>query len=213
MASANVLDWKKSKVGSVELPAEVFELPWRVDLAQALVRWQLASRRAGTHNTKRRGDVSGGGKKPYKQKGTGNARRGSQRSPLIRGGAVVFGPSPRDYSYELPKKFKRKGVATVLSKLLKDGNLFVVGDMKSTEGKAKELSERLKKFGVEKAVLIDSKKDTNFSRAARNLKNYRYYAAAGLNVYDMMRYGNVVLTKESIADVVSRCMGTTGGEK
>ncbi len=212
MASANVLDWKKGKVGSVDLPDEVFGLPWRVDIAQALVRWQLASRRQGTHNTKKRGDVSGGGKKPYKQKGTGNARRGSQRSPLIRGGAVVFGPSPRDYSYELPKKFKRKGVGTVLSKLLKDGNLFVVSDMKSSEGKAKELCERLKKFGVEKAVLVDAKKDTNFGRAARNLKNYRYYAAEGLNVYDMMRYGNVVLTKESVAAVVSRCMGA-GGDK
>lgn len=210
MATVNVLDWKKSKVGSVELPDSVFGLPWRADLAQAIVRWQLASRRQGTHHTKTRDLVSGGGKKPYKQKGTGNARRGSQRSPLIRGGSVIFGPMPKSYEYVLPKKFKRKGLSTVLSRLLKDGNLFVVSDMKSEKGKSKDLSERFKAFGLKKAVLVDATKNDMFARATKNLKNYRYYPSMGLNVYDLMKYGTLVLTKESVDAIVKRCVG---GEK
>ena len=138
MASVNVLDWKKSKVGTVDLPDEVFNVPWRADIVQAIVRWQLASRRQGTHMTKTRAFVRGGGKKPYKQKGTGNARRGSTRSPLIRGGAILFGPQPKSYAYVLPKKFKKNGLKVVLSRLLKDGKLVVVDTMASGKGKTKE---------------------------------------------------------------------------
>ncbi len=208
MAKVDVYNFEKSKVGSVDLPSEVFDQPWRADIVQQVVRWQLACRRRGTHNTKKRADVSGGGKKPYKQKGTGNARRGSQRSPLIRGGAVVFGPAPRDYGYTLPKKIKKFGLRITLSRLLRDGNLFVVSDMKSS-GKTKELVKQLGKFGIAKAVIIDKDRDTKFDRASRNLPNFRYYSTAGMNVYDLMKYGAAIISKDSLEQVVKRC--TVGG--
>ena len=120
MASVDVLDWKKKKVGSVELPATVFEQEVRKDLLHTVVRWQLASRRAGTHQAKTRGMVRGSSAKPFKQKGTGNARQGNKRSPLLRGGAITFGPEPRDYSYTLPKKIKKKAMKSALSHLMKE---------------------------------------------------------------------------------------------
>ena len=211
MATATDYDWQKDKSGTVELPDEVFSIPWRADIVQSVVQWQLASRRSGTHNTKTRADVSGGGKKPYKQKGTGNARRGSQRSPLIRGGAVVFGPSPRDYSYALPKKVKKFGLRIALSRLLKDGNLFVVNNLDSKEGKTSEVAKRLKKFGVKKAVLIGVESNSMMSRAARNLPDFKYYSSAGLNVYDLLKYESLIMSKDAVDSVVKRC--TVGGAK
>src|SRR5690606_33540240 len=154
MASVSVLNWDKKSVGKVELPSDVFEQPVRKDLLHTVVRWQLASRRQGTAMTKTKGLVAGGGKKPFKQKGTGNARQGSGRSPLMPGGGTMFGPQPRDYSYSLPKKVRQAGLRSALSYLQSEGRLFVVEDMKS-EGKTRELAKRLEKFGVAKAVLID----------------------------------------------------------
>src|SRR6476646_3263500 len=137
MATINVVNWKKEKVGSVELPADIFETEVKKEVLHTVVRWQLASRRQGTHMTKTKGLVSGGGKKPFKQKGTGNARQGSSRSPLMPGGGTMFGPEPRDYSYALPKKVRQAGLRAALSHLQKEGKLFIVEDMKS-EGKTKE---------------------------------------------------------------------------
>lgn len=204
MASVDVLGWDKKKVGSVDLDASVFEIPVKKEIMQTVVRWQLACRRAGTHKSKTRAEVSGGGKKPFKQKGTGNARQGSTRSPLMPGGGITFGPVPRDYSYVLPKKVKRLGLRTALSFLKKEGRLFVVDGMTSSEGKTKDLAASLKKFGVAKAVLIDSKADAKFGRASRNLAKYRYYGVEGLNVYDLLKYDNVLLTKASVATIVEK---------
>ncbi len=204
MATVDVLGWDKKKVGSVDLDASVFEIPVKKEILQTVVRWQLACRRAGTHKSKTRAEVSGGGKKPFKQKGTGNARQGSTRSPLMPGGGITFGPVPRDYSYVLPKKVKRLGLRTALSFLKKEGRLFVVDAMTSSEGKTKDLASSLKKFGVEKAVLIDSKADAKFGRASRNLAKYRYYGVEGLNVYDLLKYDNVLLTKASVATIVEK---------
>jgi large subunit ribosomal protein L4 len=204
MASVDVLGWDKKKVGSVDLDASVFEIPVKKEIMQTVVRWQLACRRAGTHKSKTRAEVSGGGKKPFKQKGTGNARQGSTRSPLMPGGGITFGPVPRDYSYVLPKKVKRLGLRTALSFLKKEGRLFVVDAMTSSEGKTKDLASSLKKFGVNKAVLVDSKADAKFGRASRNLAKYRYYGVEGLNVYDLLKYDNVLLTKASVATIVEK---------
>lgn len=211
MATATVYGWEKDKSGTVELPDEVFGVPWRADIVQSVIKWQLATRRSGTHNAKTRADVSGGGKKPYKQKGTGNARRGSQRSPLIRGGAVIFGPSPRDYEFALPKKVKKFGLRIALSRLLKDGNLFVVKSLDSKSGKTSEIAKNLKKFGVEKAVLISGEVDLMMGRAARNLPNFRYYSSAGLNVYDLLKYEKLIMSKDAVDSIVKRC--TVGGVK
>ena len=209
MATVDVLGWDKKKVGSVELDASVFDVPVREGILHTVVRWQLACRRQGTHKTKTRGEVSGGGKKPFKQKGTGNARQGSIRSPLMPGGGIAFGPVPRDYSYVLPKKVRRLGLRIALAKLKKEGRLFVVDSMSSTAGKTKELAAQLKSFGLNKAVLIDAASDQQFTRASRNLAKFRYYGVEGMNVYDLLKFDAAVITKDSIAKIIARC----GSEK
>jgi len=204
MASVDVIGWDKKKVGSVDLDASVFDIVVKKEILQTVVRWQLACRRQGTHKAKNRGEVSGGGKKPFKQKGTGNARQGSIRSPLMPGGGVSFGPEPRDYSYVLPKKMKRLGLRTALSFLKKEGRLMVVDSMAS-EGKTKDIAKRLSGLGVAKAVLIDAETDEKFSRASRNLAKYRYYGVEGMNVYDLLKYDTAIITKDSVKKIVERC--------
>jgi large subunit ribosomal protein L4 len=205
MIKVEVLGWDKKKVGEVELPKELFEREVKKEVLHSLVKWQLASRRQGTHATKTKGLVSGGGKKPFKQKGTGNARQGSTRSPLMPGGGTMFGPQPKDYSYNLPRSMKKVGLQMALSYLQSEGRLFVVDGMSSKEGKTKELANRLEKFGLTKALLIAETEDANFSRATRNLKKYRYNTVMGVNVYDLMKYDAVVFTKDSIPSVIERC--------
>ncbi len=205
MATVDVLGWDKKKVGSIELDASVFEVPVKEEILHTVVRWQLACRRQGTHKALTRGEVSGGGKKPFKQKGTGNARQGSNRSPLMPGGGITFGPVPRDYSYALPKKVRRLGLRTALTKLKNEGRLFVVDAMSSPEGKTKEIAGRLKEFGLQKGVLIDAARDEKFERAARNLPKFRYYGVEGMNVYDLLKYDHVVLTRASVEKIVERC--------
>lgn len=206
MATVDVLNWDKKKVGSVELASDVFEVPVKEEILQTVVRWQLACRRQGTHKAKTRGEVSGGGKKPFKQKGTGNARQGSTRSPLMPGGGITFGPVPRDYSYVLPKKVKKLGLRTALSQLQQQGRLMVVDSMKSADGKTKELAKRLKSIGAEKAVLIDASLDSGFDRATRNIRNVRYYSVDGMNVYDLLKFGAAIITKDSVGKIVERCV-------
>jgi len=204
MATVDVIGWDKKKVGSVELDASVFEVPVKREILQTVVRWQLACRRQGTHKAMTRGEVSGGGKKPFKQKGTGNARQGSIRSPLMPGGGISFGPVPRDYSYTLPKKVKRLGLRTALSHLKKEGRLMVVDSMTS-EGKTKELAKRLSGLGVKKAVMIDAALNDQFDRASRNLATFRYYGVEGMNVYDLLKYDTAIITKASISKIIERC--------
>lgn len=204
MSKIDVLNWKKEKVGSVDLSADIFSVEVKKEILHRIVNWQLASRRQGTHMVKTKGLVAGGGKKPFKQKGTGNARQGSTRSPLMPGGGKMFGPSPRDYSFSLPKKFRRLGLRMALSHLNKEGKLYVVDAMKS-DGKTAELAKRLKAFGLSKAVLIDANLDDNFKRATRNMPKYKCQPVEGLNVYDLLKYDAAVITKDSVAKIVDRC--------
>lgn len=205
MSKVDVLNWKKEKVGSVELSADVFATEVKKEVLHTVVNWQLASRRAGTAMTRTKGLVSGGGKKPFKQKGTGSARQGSTRSPLMPGGGKVFGPQPRSYAFALPKKVRALGLKMALSHLAKSGRLFVVENMKS-EGKTKELATRLQAFGISKAVLVDAQVDAKFKRAANNLPAYKYFPVEGLNVFDLLKYDAAVITKESVAKITERCL-------
>lgn len=205
MNTVNVVNWKKEKISTVELDSSVFGAEVKNEVLHSVVRWQLAGRRQGTHMTKTKGMVSGGGKKPFKQKGTGNARQGSTRSPLMPGGGTMFGPQPRDYSYVLPKKMKKVGLAMALSYLNKQGRLFIVDSMES-DGKTSEMNKRMISFGLNKAVLIDSQISEKFKLASRNLKNYLYYPVEAMNVYDLLKYDNLVITKSSITSIVNRCM-------
>ncbi len=203
MLSIDVTNWKKEKVGQVNLEADVFSAEVKNDLLHSVVRWQLASVRQGTHMTKTKGLVSGGGKKPFKQKGTGNARQGSTRSPLMPGGGTMFGPVPRDYSYRMPKKMKKLALKMALSYLHKEGKISVVDSMVS-DGKTTELSKRLEKFGVKKAVLVDHDTNDLFMRASKNLNNYKYFSVNGLNVFDLLKYDHAILTKESVVKITER---------
>ena len=205
MANVDVLDWNKKKTGSVEVPDALLNEELRKDVLHSIVRWQLASRRAGTHNTKNRGDVSYTSAKPYKQKGTGNARQGNKASMLLRGGAVAHGPHPRDYSFSLNKKTKHLGLRSAISYLFKEGRMFVVSDMTSKDGKTKELAGRLDKMGLSKALIIDENTDELFSRASRNLPKFRYNSVAGMNVYDLLKYDAVVFSQASLEGVAKKC--------
>ncbi len=204
MASVKVVNWKNESVGSVDLDDSVFGVEVKSEVLHEVVQWQLAKRRAGTHMVKTRSLVSGGGKKPFKQKGTGNARQGSSRSPLMPGGAKLFGPVPRSYEYSLPKKVRKLALSMALSYLHKEGRLKIVDSMQS-EGKTAEMAKRLNSIGLEKAVLISGAVDPKFKRATNNLKNIKYYSADGANVFDLLKYNNVVLTKDSIAGLVQKC--------
>lgn len=201
--ATQIVNWKKEKVGTIDLDQDVFSVEVKNDILQTVVHWQLASRRRGTHMTKTRGFVSGGGKKPFKQKGTGNARQGSTRSPLMPGGGKLFGPQPRDYSFALPKKVRRLALKMALSYLNKEGRLFIVADLKS-EGKTKELNTRFSGFGLKKAVIIDSALEQGVKRASGNLTNFKCQSVEGLNVFDLLKYDNAILTQSSVAKIVER---------
>ncbi len=205
MAKVDVYDWKKKKTGDIEVPEQMVNEEVRKDILHSLVRWQLASRRAGTHDTKNRGDVRASSIKPYKQKGTGNARQGSRASMLLRGGAVAHGPHPRDYSFSMNKKVKQLGLRSAISYLNKEGRMFVVSDMASKDGKTKELAERIKNFELSKVLLIDENKDAMFARASRNLPKVRYNSVEGLNVYDLLKYDAVIFTQASLGKVAQKC--------
>ena len=205
MTSIEVLNWKKDKVEELQIPEKLVGEKLRKDILHSLVRWQLACRRQGTHNTKDRGDVRGGGKKPYKQKGTGGARRGSSRSPLLRGGSVMHGPHPRDYSFRINKKIRQLGLRSALSYLYREKRFFVVDGMISKEGKTKELFKAFQFFGFSKALLIDSEKNELFERACRNLPKFCYNTVEGLNVYDLLKYDRVVLSRASVDRVIQKC--------
>lgn len=205
MAKIEVLDWNKKKTGEVDVSDSVVNCEVRKDILHTVVRWQLARRRQGTHNTKDRGDVRGGGKKPYKQKGTGNARQGSTRSPLLRGGGVIHGPHPRNYDFSVPRKVRQLGLRSALSFLNKEGRLFVVKDLESKDGKTQELVNRLSGFGVQKAVLLDNTKNEMVQRASKNVKALCYHEVDGLNVYDLLKYDAVVMSQASIDRVEKKC--------
>jgi large subunit ribosomal protein L4 len=205
MAKVDVLDWDMKKVGSVDLNPAVFEQPVKKAVLHSIVKWQLANRRSGTHKAKNKSEVSGGGKKPFKQKGTGSARQGSSRSPLMAGGGVVFPPTPRSYEYTPPRKQRQAGLKSALSYLFGSGKLLVVDSMTSPAGKTKALSSALKKMGAKKAVLVDGQLDASFQRASRNLEKFRYYGVEGLNVYDLLKYDMAIISKGSLAGIESRC--------
>ena len=213
MPQIDVLQWSREKVKSIELPDIVFAGPIKKHILHEVVKWQLAKRRQGTHKVKTRSEVSGGGKKPLKQKGSGRARQGSIRSPLMKGGGVIFGPSPRNYSYTLGKKVKKAGLRSALSYLFQQKRFHVVSEMTSESGKTKELFKRLQTFGISKAVLIDSLEVPLFKRAAKNLPGFRYYSTKGLNVYDLLKYNTAIVTENALAGIIERCMPTPSQDK
>jgi large subunit ribosomal protein L4 len=200
-----VVSQTRAAVGQIEIPSAVLAGPVRESLLHAMVRSQLASRRSGTHATKTRGFVSGGGKKPWKQKGTGRARAGSIRSPLWAGGAVVFGPQPRNYAYQLPKSARKAALRSALAARHGEGKLVVVDALTLSQPKTKQMVECLKGLGVEGSVLVVlASADDAVMRAARNLPRVKVLLAGGLNVYDMLKHATLVMTRAALEQVAAR---------
>lgn len=201
----DVVNLENKKVGEVELKDTIFGLEPRADILARVVHWQLAKRRAGTHFTKQISEVAGTGKKPFKQKGTGNARQGTLRSPHMRGGAVTFGPRPRDYEYGLQKKVRALGLKMAISSKAKEATLIVLEDDKLTAPKTAEFAAKIEKLAGKSALVIGGKEvDKNFALAARNLINIDTLPSVGINVYDILKHEKLVLTKAAIEDLEVR---------
>jgi large subunit ribosomal protein L4 len=203
-----VTDISNKAVGEVEIDdavfADIFGRTVRKDILARAVNWQLAKRRSGNHKTKEIGDVSGTTKKPYAQKGTGNARQGSLRSPQFRGGATIFGPVVRSHEHDLPKKVRKLALKNALSAKHKDGKLVVWGETKAT-GKTKDLAAQFKKLGWASVLVIDGPEvDEKFALAARNIPNVDVLPQQGANVYDILRRDTLVLTKGAMEHLVER---------
>ncbi|MEB2285022.1 MAG: 50S ribosomal protein L4 [Polyangiaceae bacterium UTPRO1] len=203
--SAPVLTQSKGDAGTVELPGAIFGEPLRRGLLADVVRMQMAGRRAGTSATKTRGEVSGGGKKPWKQKGTGRARAGSTRSPLWSGGATIFGPQPRDYGYTIPKQARRTALRSMLAQKLREARLTIVDRIEFPETKTKHFVAMLGTLGIGDSVLVViDDADARVELAGRNVPNAKVLRAAGLNVYDLLRYHHLVITRAALERIKER---------
>ena len=199
MPTVDVKDWNNKKVGSVDLPEEIFAYPYKEHLIHEAVRNYLASLRQGTHKTKTRSEVSGSGKKPFKQKGTGRARQGGNRPPIHRHGGTVFGPVPRDYSYKMNAKEKKNALKSALSQRVKEGKFFLLNALNIEEPKSKALAEKVAKIGVDgKALIIDSLENTNAVLASRNNPKLQFVDAGQINVYDVVNSRYVVVSQAAL---------------
>lgn len=194
------------EVGNLTLKESVFGTELRKDILARVVNWQLAKRRAGTHSTKTISMISGTTRKPYRQKGTGNARQGSLRSPQFRGGATIFGPLPRSHAHDLPKKVRRLGLRVALSSKVSQGHLMIVDTLDAGVLKTKELASKIKSFGVEtSALFVDGDQvPENFRRALTNIKGMMVLPQIGANVYDILRHDKIILTKDAVKKLEER---------
>lgn len=192
--------------GTAELPDEIFATEPRADIMARVVHWQQSKRRAGTHKVKGMGEVQGTTKKPYRQKGTGNARQGSLRSPQFRTGGVVHGPVVRDHGYKLPKKVRRLGLISALSQKARDGKLVVL-DAASGAAKTRELAVKLKVLGWSSALIVDRVVDAGFLRASRNIIGVDILPTVGANVYDILRHDVLVVTTAGVEGLKARLTG------
>ena len=189
--------------GTIELPDEIFAVAPRADIMARVVHWQQSKRRAGTHKIKGMGEVQGTTKKPYKQKGTGNARQGSLRAPQFRTGGVVHGPVVRDHGYDLPKKVRRLGLISALSQKQAEGKLVVL-DAAAGGAKTKDLAAKLKALGWSSALIIDRAVDEGFLKASRNIIGVDVLPTVGANVYDILRHDVLAVTAAGVEGLKER---------
>ena len=190
--------------GSADLPEELFGAAVRNDIIARVIQWQLMKRRAGTHKVKGMGEVSGTTKKPYKQKGTGNARQGSLRAPQFRTGGAVHGPVVRDHGFDLPKKVRRLGLISALSMKQSEGKLVVLESVAGGTGKTKDFAATIRQLGWKSALFLDHTVDEHFVRAARNVIGMDVLPTVGANVYDIVRHDMLVLTSAGLEGLKQR---------
>ena len=199
MPTIDVKDWNNKKVGSVELSDEIFGYPYKEHLIHEAVRNYLASLRQGTAKVKNRSEVSGSGKKPFRQKGTGRARQGGNRPPIHRHGGTVFGPTPRDYSYKMNAQEKKAALKSALSQRVKEGKLVLLSDLNVDEAKTNAVARKFAGIGGEgKALLVDSFENTNLALAARNNPKLQLVDPLHVNVYDVVNARYIVLSQDAL---------------
>src|SRR5258705_2532851 len=202
MPTAKVLDLTSKEVGEIELPDAVFGVEMNEPLIHEAVRSFMANRRAGTSATKTRGDVSGAGRKLWKQKGTGRARIASLRSPVWKGGGNAHGPQPRDWSYNLPKKMRKRAICAAISERLREGNLIIVNDWNLDAPKTKDFINTLGTLKLTgKTLIVDSLKNTNLMLASRNVQTTKVVNSYGVNIYDLVNHQKLVLTPRTLEEL------------
>ncbi|MEE8185023.1 MAG: 50S ribosomal protein L4 [Thermodesulfobacteriota bacterium] len=203
----DVINKNGEKVSQIDLKDGLFGIQQKDHLFYEVIKMQLARRRSGSASTKTRDEVRGGGAKPFKQKGTGRARQGSIRSPLNRHGGVVFGPKPRDYSYNMPKKAIKSAILSAFSMKIRDGKLKILDSLELPEPKTKVIADILKRIDSNKAVIITEGPNRNIELAVRNLKGFKSLRVEGLNLFDLLKYDDLVVTKaamERIEEKITR---------
>lgn len=202
MPTVAVYDIANNKVGDLELNENVFGVEVNEAVVHQAVVMQLASRRLGTHATKTRGLVRGGGRKPWKQKGTGRARSGSTRSPIWVGGGTVFGPTPRSYAFSMPRKQRRLAIKCALSSKVQSGELVVLDSLSIEQPRTKTVVQMMKDFNVDKkAVIITADIDENVEKSSRNIPGVKAIHSLGLNVFDLLNNNKLFITKDAISRI------------
>ena len=204
MAAVEVLNSTGAKVSEVELPDEIFSIPVKTSVLHEVVRSQLVSKREGTAASKTRGMISGSTKKLFRQKGTGNARAGSIKSPLRKGGGVIFGPSPRSYGIKVPKKVRKLALKMALSAKVSDSQLFVIDALELEEIKTKALANVLSALKLDDLLIVSDTDDTKLALSSRNIPDVKVIKTEGLNVYDILKFKNLLLVESSIENIKGR---------
>lgn len=206
MAGVDVLNIMGEKISKIELNDEIFNVPIKPSVLHEVVKMQLAGRRSGTASVKNRSDIRGSSRKLYRQKGTGRARRGNIKSPLLKGGGVVFGPSPRSYSFNIPKKAKRLALKMALSSKLLENELVVVDKFELDQIKTKVFVEAIKPLELDNVLIVIDKKNETLERSSRNVPNVKVLRCEGLNVYDILKYKKLVLVEPAIKGIEGRLL-------
>ncbi len=201
MATATLYDQDKNQVGEYTLSDSVFNVEVKEYLLHDMVRYQLAARRQGTAAVKNRSAVAGGGKKPYRQKGTGNARQGTIRAPHFVGGGVAFGPTPRSYAFKLNRKVKKAALCSALSARFQAEKLLLLKDLSLAVISTREFRQIVERFNIEGALIVIDSENKNIELSARNLPKVKVLRAAGINVYDILKYPNLMMTEAAVTEV------------
>lgn len=200
MSNVELYNLDKKIVGNIEISDEIFDAKVNPILYNEVIKWQLAKRRKGNASTKDRSQITGSTKKLYRQKGTGNARRGSVKSPVLRGGGTVFGPKPRDFSYSLPKKVKKAAIRSILTTRLKEKSLFFIDSMEINVISTKKMLEKFKNFCKGKTLVVDMENE-RMEKSVRNIKGFDFLPVNGMNLFDLLHHDNIFVSKNALNQI------------
>ncbi len=206
MAVVDILDSNAEKISQADLTDDIYNLPAKSSILHEVVTMQLAGRRAGSAAVKHRSDVKGSGRKLFRQKGTGRARRGDIKAPPLRGGGSVFGPDPKSYAYKVPKKVRKLALKMALSIKLRDNKLVVLDKLELEETKTKEFLEIVDALDISSALIVTDQKDERLELSSRNVPGFKVMRVEGLNVYDILKYENLILLESTLKSIEGRLL-------